>query len=217
MARVAYQSLKATEPTTRDLHPYGFMLHEFRAAWSPTRPSTARYRTYKVNRIEDVQQTKKPFKRRANFDIRKYLAGSFGVHSGSGEWIDVRVRFDDVVARYVSETCWHPSQRIVPQGDGGLITEFRLSSTEELRTWLLGFGSHATVLEPEGLRAAMREELTRALELLFGSERETGQCEAPRGHLPDTTNGFPQIIIKMHKNHNPEGGVPNDVPCNYKY
>ena len=131
VARVAYQSLKATDPTTRDLHPYGFM-YNFRAlylvAYSPEHRAI---RTYKVNRIEDVQQTKKPFKRRANFDIRKYLAGSFGVHSGSGEWVDVRVQFDAVVARYVSETCWHPSQRIVPQGDGGLITEFRLSLARE--------------------------------------------------------------------------------------
>jgi WYL domain len=51
------------------------------------------------------------------------------------------------------KTCWHASQRLVPQRDGGLIAEFRLNNTEELRSWVLGFGSHATVLEPDGLRA----------------------------------------------------------------
>ena len=111
-----------------------------------------------------MHPTKKTFDRLANFDIRKYLEGSFGVHSGSGEWFDVRVRFDAVVARYVSETCWHPTQRLVPQRDGWLIAEFRLNNAEELRSWALGFGSHATVLEPLGLRNAMREELRRALE-----------------------------------------------------
>jgi predicted DNA-binding transcriptional regulator YafY len=164
VASVAYQSLNATEPTTRGLHPYGFM-YNFRALYLVAyAPEHGAIRTYKVNRIEEVWQTKKTFERLATFDIRKYLEGSFGVHSGSGEWFDVRVRFDAVVARYVSETCWHPTQRLVPQRDGSLIAEFRLNNTEELRSWALGFGSHATVLEPEGLRTSVREELRRALE-----------------------------------------------------
>jgi proteasome accessory factor B len=164
VASVAYQSLNATEPSTRDLHPYGFM-YNFRALYLVAyAPEHRAIRTYKVNRIEDVLLTERTFKRPADFDMRKYLVGSFGVHSGSGEWLDVRVRFDAVVARYVSETRWHPSERLVPQSDGGLIAEFRLNSTEELRSWVLGFGSHATVLEPAGLRTSMRDELTRALE-----------------------------------------------------
>ena len=149
---VAYQSLNATEPTTRDLHPHGFM-YNFRALYLVAFvPNTRAIRTYKVNRIEDVQTTKKTFERLANFDIRKYLEGSFGVHSGSGEWFDVRVRFDAAVARYVSETCWHPTQRLVPQQDGSLIVEFRLNNAEELPSWALGFDFDATVLEPLGLR-----------------------------------------------------------------
>ncbi len=161
---VAYQSLNATEPSTRELHPHGFM-YNFRALYLVAyAPEHRAIRTYKVNRIEDVQPTKKTFERLANFDIRKYLEGSFGVHSSSGEWFDVRVRFDAVVARYVSETCWHPTQRLVPQRDGSLIAEFRLNTAEELRSWTLGFGSHATVLEPLALRNSLRDELRRALE-----------------------------------------------------
>ncbi len=164
VSSVSYQSLNATEPSTRDLHPYGFM-YNFRSlylvAYAPVRCAI---RTYKVNRIEDVQPSKKTFDRLPNFDMSKYLEGSFGVRAGSGEWSDVRVRFDAAVARSVSETCWHPSQRLIPQRDGTLIAEFRLNSTEELRSWVLGYGSHATVLEPESLTSSMREELVRALE-----------------------------------------------------
>jgi predicted DNA-binding transcriptional regulator YafY len=179
VASVAYQSLKATEPSTRELHPYGFMFN-FRAlylvAYAPERGAI---RTYKVNRIEDVRKTESPFERPVAFNIKKYLEGSFGVHSGSGEWLDVRVRFDAVVARYVSETCWHPTQRLIPQRDGGLIAEFRLNILEELRSWVLGFGSHATVLEPDELRTSMREELTRALESYQDGPR-AAQCDATR-------------------------------------
>jgi predicted DNA-binding transcriptional regulator YafY len=179
VASVAYHSLNATEPSTRDLHPYGFMFN-FRALYLVAyAPERCKVQTYKVNRIEDVERTKKTFERPADFDMQKYLAGSFGVHSGYGEWIDVRVRFDAVVARYVSETCWHPTQRLVPQGDGGLIAEFRLNTTEELRSWVLGFGSHATVLEPDALRASVREELVRALESYPDCPR-TDQYDAPR-------------------------------------
>ena len=63
------------------------------------------------------------------------------------------------MARYVEESRWHPSQKLTRQKDGSLLAEFDLSSTEEIKGWILSFGRHAVVEEPEELRCEMEEEL----------------------------------------------------------
>jgi predicted DNA-binding transcriptional regulator YafY len=54
---------------------------------------------------------------------------------------------------------WHKTQKLARQNDGSLIAEFRLSDTEEIKRWILSFGRHAEVLQPEELRADIAEEI----------------------------------------------------------
>src|SRR5512142_2804253 len=44
----------------------------------------------------------------------------------------------------------HPllDSTLVKESDGSVLAEFRLSCTEEIKSWLLGFGAKALVLEP---------------------------------------------------------------------
>ena len=75
----------------------------------------------------------------------------------------MKIRFSVEVARYVQEHRWHESQKLAPQKDGSLLAEFDLDGTEEIKRWIMSFGRHAEVLEPEGLRGEMDGELRRAL------------------------------------------------------
>jgi len=75
----------------------------------------------------------------------------------------VRVRFSRNVARYVEEKTWHPSQKLTRQKDGSLAAEFDLSTTEEIKRWILSFGKNAAVLAPECLRREMNDELRSTL------------------------------------------------------
>ncbi len=75
----------------------------------------------------------------------------------------MKVWFSAEVARYVSESMWHPSQELTVQKDGSLVAEFRLDGTREIKSWVLSFGRHAEVLGPAELRGEMAEELTAAL------------------------------------------------------
>ena len=68
-------------------------------------------------------------------------------------------------ARYVSESNWHGSQKLTPQDDGSLIAEFQLSGTEEIKRWIMSFGSNAVVREPASLREEIAEELNSLLEM----------------------------------------------------
>ena len=98
------------------------------------------------------------FSRPADFDLHKHLAKSFGVFHGDSD-VHVKVRFSPTVARYVQESKWHASQELTKQKDGSVVAEFDLDHTEEIKRWILSFGRHATVLEPEQLRTEIIEEV----------------------------------------------------------
>jgi len=87
------------------------------------------------------------------------MASSFGVYRGAGEPTAVKVRFGPEAARYVQESRWHASQRLTALADGGVLAEFRVSGTEEIKGWVLSFGAKAVVVEPESLRRQIACEL----------------------------------------------------------
>jgi len=62
------------------------------------------------------------------------------------------------VAGYIKEKIWHESQQIHLQDDGSIIFEAEVAGTDEIRFWIMTWGSKAEVLEPESLREQIREE-----------------------------------------------------------
>ena len=104
-----------------------------------------------------------PFTRRADFNARQFLAGSLSIYHDTGDVV-VKIRFSPDVARYVTESQWHPSQQCDLQRDGSLIVQLSLSGMTEVKSWVLSFGKHAEVLEPEELRDEIRQELEACLE-----------------------------------------------------
>ena len=159
---ITYQSLQATEPVTYDVYPYGLTYHRgslYLIGWAPDHDEI---RHWKVDRIEQVEMTPVQFNRPADFDLREHLATSFGVYHGEGDVL-VKVWFSPRVARYVRESRWHVSQQLTDQQDGSLIATFQLDNTEEIKRWILSFGKHAAVLQPEEVRSEMRAELRQLL------------------------------------------------------
>ncbi|MGI6416809.1 MAG: helix-turn-helix transcriptional regulator [Thermoguttaceae bacterium] len=156
--KLTYQSLRATEPVTYTIHPYGLVFHRgslYLVGWAPNH---GQIRHWKVDRMKKAAATLARFERPVDFDLEEHFKGSFGVYEGGGD-VRVLVRFSAEVTRYVSESTWHPSQILTPQKDGGLLAEFRLDGTREVKAWILSFGRHAEVLGPEELRREMGEEL----------------------------------------------------------
>ena len=62
------------------------------------------------------------------------------------------------MAGYIKEKIWHESQNIYPQNDGSIIFEAEVAGTDEIKFWIMSWGSHALVLEPESLMDEIREE-----------------------------------------------------------
>ena len=150
---------QATEPVSYDIYPLGLVYHRGSLYLVGVAPRhEGRIRHWKVDRIEAVNVENLQFQRPEGFDLREHLGASFGIFDGHGD-VTVKVRFAPAVARYVTEGRWHAGQKLTRQRNGGLLAEFRLSGTEEIKSWLLGFGRHAVVLEPDELKKEILAEL----------------------------------------------------------
>jgi len=112
------------------------------------------------NRFRHVEFTGEYFQRRADVDVDAYLHQGFGIEKG-GEPLDVAIRFDAQEARYIRERTWPGELGKEEHPDGGLTLRFRATGQQEILRWALKYGSHAEVLAPPELRAAVREEVRR--------------------------------------------------------
>jgi predicted DNA-binding transcriptional regulator YafY len=113
-------------------------------------------RIFALDRIQSLKLTEESFEMPQEFKVEEFMQTSFGVFHGQPQ--NVRIRFAAEVAGYISEKTWHKTQKIEPQKDGSLIFEARVAGTDEIKFWLMTWGSKAEVLSPAALRNEMISE-----------------------------------------------------------
>ena len=184
---LTYRSERSTEPVSYEIHPYGLLDHHgalYAIGHSPTHGET---RTWKLDRAEGAVTTDRRFERPEDFDLERLLRGSIGVFRGTEE-IEVRVRFAASAARYASERRMHESQTTREEPDGSLLVEWRLTSTVEIKSYILSFGAAAEVLAPPRLREEVANEIA-VLAARYGVLiAANGRHES--NHLPRHTNSL---------------------------
>src|SRR5207237_226675 len=73
--------------------------------------------------------------------------------------VEVELRFAPSVAKRIGETRWHDSQKLTALADGHLLMRLRVSSTTELKHWVLGWGAGCEVLLPAEFRKEIEAEV----------------------------------------------------------
>ena len=119
-------------------------------------------RIFALDRIKMLHQTDEDFVIPEDFKLEDFLKPSFGVYQGEEQ--KVRIWFSAEIAGYIKEKIWHESQKLIPQKDGSVIFEAQVAGTDEIRFWILNWGSNAEVLEPSSLREEIRMEAGKMLE-----------------------------------------------------
>jgi predicted DNA-binding transcriptional regulator YafY len=154
--RLLYRKPNRKSPEERIVHPYHVANVNgdwYLFAFDLLRKSI---RTFVPARIQEVQPTGNSFEPTDRFELAQLLRDSFGVHSGT-EIRTVIVRFTPVVADYIREKRWHPSQELQDLPDGGVELRLQLGSLVEIRRWILGWGPDAWVIEPSELADQVRQ------------------------------------------------------------
>ena len=113
-------------------------------------------RTFRVDRISNVRVTTTTFELPKEVELERTLASAWDIVADQ-PLEEVVVRFSGPAAARAAETRWHPSQSTTTEPGGTLLWKARVSGTNEIRSWILGWGDGAEVLRPETLR----EDLAR--------------------------------------------------------
>ncbi len=120
-------------------------------------------RTFVLGRMSAVRNMKKCFTPPSSFNLERLLAGSFGVFSGLPTE-QVRLRFSALVAEFVREREWHPSQKLVECAAGEIELRLEIGLSPEVHRWILGWGDDVEVLAPIALRKTVLARASRILQ-----------------------------------------------------
>ena len=113
-------------------------------------------RIFALDRIRAVEKTEETFEVPEDFDVNTLIGGGFGVFAGKP--VPIKIWFAREIAGYIEERVWHPSQKIQRYPDGALLFEAEMALTAETRSWVLGWGAGAKVLEPQAFADVIRLE-----------------------------------------------------------
>lgn len=122
-------------------------------------------KTFAVERFTRFSRLRlEHFKAPRGYDPEKHIAHAFGITSGDPAMISAV--FDREIAWLIRERKWHSSQKLENLADGRVRARYKMAITQELVTWLLGFGGSVEVEEPPALVGRLRESHKKALERL---------------------------------------------------
>ncbi len=159
---ITYFTASRQEYSQRVIEPY----HLFFAggdlqviAFDHLRQAIRQFALYRIQRWKVDRQRR--FTRDPSFDPATYLRNGF-LAEGGMQPVMVAIAFDRAQAPYIRERCWHPTQQIEAQPDGGLILRFHSAALGAISRWVLGYGSHARVLAPPELAEMVAAELRAA-------------------------------------------------------
>ena len=105
----------------------------------------------RLDQILDLRLTRERF-RKPRFDVRAYAQRRFRAFAGEGAPVRVRVRFSPEKAGFIRRTRRHPTQVVEDLPDGSVVWQVEVPLSADLVHFIVGYGPHATVLEPEELR-----------------------------------------------------------------
>ena len=115
-------------------------------------------RTFVLCRLREPKLTGRRFKVSKTFDLNEYLRDSFSLFRGKdGDECEVVVELDAWAADEARGRRWHDSQEFAELPKGRLRVTMRLNSIEEVEKWVMGFGTHATVVRPKELAERLRK------------------------------------------------------------
>jgi proteasome accessory factor B len=152
-----YRNHGALNFQRRHVHPYHMAHVDGRWCLFAFDVDRQAMRTFVLCRLKGAKLTTHKFSVSKRFDLNEYLQNSFSLFRGKdGDDYEVVVDLDAWAADEVRGRRWHSSQELMELPKGMLRVTMRLNNIEEVEKWVMGFGTHATVVRPKCLAARLR-------------------------------------------------------------
>jgi len=169
--RMQYRSLSHREDTCRVVAPYALAFQWglwYLVGFCHLRQEM---RTFRIDRIQEVEPQDQSFTMPADFSVRAYLARTMFVPRYT-----VVVHLEADVAPQVRARHDHWME-ITGHADASITARFGVATLDWATGWVLSYGSSARVLEPPELTVRVREAAEGALRRYSVNARSSIPCE----------------------------------------
>ncbi len=127
---------------------------------------------FALHRFVEAEMTKTQSRAPAGFSMHKYLEDHAFDYPRNAGTILLKARFSKYAINNLLESPLSRDQKVIGENDNTSILTATVRDTQQLRSWLMGFGDHAEILEPEALRQHFRT-MSRNLHTIYsGGEFE---------------------------------------------
>jgi len=157
---LSHRKPDAEETVEHRVDPYSLLLHMNGLYLVGYSHRAKDLRTFAVERMSHAELTEERFDIPPDFSPKAITQRAFGIIDEPPR--KIRIRFSREVAHLLKEREWHPTQRVTPLADGGVILTMEAGGLQELTKWVLSWGAHAEVLAPAELIKEVKAHLTAA-------------------------------------------------------
>ncbi|WP_269227498.1 helix-turn-helix transcriptional regulator [Flavobacterium eburneipallidum] len=156
---------KDNEKQTRLVFPLA--LKEARNRWYLVvqDPKDKVYKTFGLERISDLEITRKKFDYPKDFNPDVKFKYSFGIITDGTKPEKIKLWLSHNQANYIKSLPLHHSQKVVSENETECIIELFMSPTYDFVMELLSMGSEIKVLEPKSLQEEIKSKLLNTLNL----------------------------------------------------
>ncbi|MCL5878332.1 MAG: WYL domain-containing protein [Deltaproteobacteria bacterium] len=159
-AEIVYKAMSSQKEEKRTIAPYGLIFNKgiwYAVAYCSLRKGI---RSFALDCIKDAVVTDEFYEIPSEFDLKEYLKPGWQIIS-SGKPVEVMLRFNKDIARWIKRRKWHPTQIIEEQKDGSNIFKVMVSDTSEIKWWSYNWAPNCEILSPPELRKEVTEDIKK--------------------------------------------------------
>lgn len=163
---ISFSYLKFGEdtPTQRTVQPYA--LKESKSRWYVLALDTKnnKIKTFGLDRLSDLEITKKKFAVPQGFSASDYFKHTFDVEtSNDGKPEEIVLSFTPTKGKYIKTLPLHESQEVLIDDNNEFRVRLNVYVSYALKQEILSHGNEVKVIKPKGLVSELKKELESAL------------------------------------------------------
>jgi predicted DNA-binding transcriptional regulator YafY len=157
LATIQYLNIYKNEKSVRVIQPVLLREHQnkwYVVGWEPAKND---YRTYALNRIEQISYDAATQRYRQDFPYDTFTKYAVGIMENDGKPVTVEMTVTAPFHEHLLREPIHASQKIVAQKPQAIKVTLLVLDNHELHQRLLAFGPHCIVHKPVALRQSLKK------------------------------------------------------------
>lgn len=166
VVKFVYRKYEEESISQRQVEP--IVLKEFKNRWYLVAVDLKdeQIKTFGLDRIDELEITKKHFAQKPNLDVRSLYKNSFGIINGDPSDVEeVVLTFNPLQGKYIKSFPLHHSQQIITDNSEELVVSLRIVVTYDFVMELMSYGDNVKALEPSTLKEDICTTAERMLAL----------------------------------------------------